>query len=148
MYNSKHPCTWDESLPYVQDSYNQALHNSTNHNPFHVGLGFQPLCPIDIAMSFVATQADSTHVQSEVAKANNFIECIQHIHQQFHDIFDRTNAKYKQRYDHPPFLGMHPMFNVDRLQPYFPPFLDTSDIEEQLTPTKLNPECMEQATTD
>jgi hypothetical protein len=22
MYNSKHPHTWDESLPYVQHSYN------------------------------------------------------------------------------------------------------------------------------
>ena len=34
MYNSKHPCTWDESLPYVQHSYNWALHSSTDHNPF------------------------------------------------------------------------------------------------------------------
>ena len=40
------------------------------------------------------------------------------------------------------------MFNVDRLQPYFPPLLDTSDMAEQLTPIELNPECMEQATTD
>jgi hypothetical protein len=56
MYNSKHPCTWDESLPYVQHSYNRALHSSTSHSPFQVGLGFQPLCPIDIAMPFVATQ--------------------------------------------------------------------------------------------
>ena len=40
------------------------------------------------------------------------------------------------------------MFNVDRLQPYFPPLLDTSDMAEQLTPTELNPDCMEQATTD
>ena len=48
----------------------------------------------------------------------------------------------------PPFLGLHPVFNVDRLRPYFPPLLDTSDIVEQLTPTKLNPDCMEQATTD
>ena len=47
----------------------------------------------------------------------------------------------------PSFLGLHPMFNVDRLQPYFPPLLDTSDIAEQLTPTELNPNCMEQATT-
>ena len=47
-----------------------------------------------------------------------------------------------------PFLGLHPVFNVDRLRPYFPPLLDTSDIAEQLTPTKLNPDCMEQATTD
>jgi hypothetical protein len=81
MYNSKHPRTWDESLPYVQHSYNRALHSSTSHNPFQVGLGFQPLCPIDIAMPFVATQEDSTHVQSEADKANNFIEHIQHIRQ-------------------------------------------------------------------
>eukprot|EP00253_Pinus_taeda_P001605 PITA_01605 len=48
----------------------------------------------------------------------------------------------------PPFLGLHLVFNVDRLQPYFPPLLDTSDIAEQLTPIDLNPECMEQAATD
>jgi hypothetical protein len=34
MYNSKHPRAWDESLPYVQHNYNQALHSSTSHNPF------------------------------------------------------------------------------------------------------------------
>jgi hypothetical protein len=34
MYNSNHPCTWDESLPYVQHIYNRSLHNSNDHNPF------------------------------------------------------------------------------------------------------------------
>jgi hypothetical protein len=68
MYNSKHPCTWDESLPYVQHNYNRALHSSTGHNPFQVGLGFQPLCPIDVAIPFAATQVDSAHVQSEADK--------------------------------------------------------------------------------
>ena len=48
----------------------------------------------------------------------------------------------------PPFLGLHPVFNVDRLRPYFPPLLDTSDVAEQLTPTELNPDYMEQATID
>ena len=48
----------------------------------------------------------------------------------------------------PPFLGLHLVFNVDRLHPYFPPLLDTSDIAEQLTPTELNTEYMEHATTD
>ena len=43
---------------------------------------------------------------------------------------------------------MHLVFNVDPLHPYFPPLLDTSNIAEQLTPTELNPDCMEQATTD
>ena len=76
MYNSKNPCTWDESLPYVQHSYNRALHSSTNHSPFQVGLGFQPLCPIDVAMPFATTQANSAHIQFEFSKENKFIECI------------------------------------------------------------------------
>ena len=74
MYNSNHPHTWDESLPYAQHSDNRALHCSTDHNPFQVGLGFQPLCPIDVAMPFVATQAHLAHVQSDVEKTNRFIE--------------------------------------------------------------------------
>ena len=48
----------------------------------------------------------------------------------------------------PPFLGLHPVFNVGRLHPYFPPLLDTSDIVEQLTPTELKPDNMEQAKID
>ena len=48
----------------------------------------------------------------------------------------------------PPFLGLHPVFNVDLLRPYFPPVLDTSEVAEQLTPTELNLECLEQATMD
>jgi hypothetical protein len=48
----------------------------------------------------------------------------------------------------PPFLGLHPVFNVDLLRPYFPPLLDTSEIAEQLTPTELNPDCIQQASSD
>ena len=48
----------------------------------------------------------------------------------------------------PPFLGLHPVFNVDHLHPYFSPLLYTSDITEELTPKELNPESMEHATTD
>jgi hypothetical protein len=49
----------------------------------------------------------------------------------------------------PPFLGLHPMFNVDLLQPYFPPLLDTSrDHRTTDTNIDLNPDCMEQASTD
>jgi hypothetical protein len=44
-----------------------------------------------------------------------------------------------------PFLGLHPVFNVNLLQPYFPPLLDTSEITKQLTPTELNFDCMEKS---
>jgi hypothetical protein len=43
----------------------------------------------------------------------------------------------------PPFLGLHPVFNVDLLRPYFPPLLDTSEVAEQLTPTELNLDCIQ-----
>jgi hypothetical protein len=99
MYNSKHPRTWDESLPYVQHSYNQALHSSTDHNPFQAGLGFQPLGPIDVVLPLVITSTDSSFVPTEVDKANRFIEWIQHICQQVQDILHKSNDKYKQCHD-------------------------------------------------
>jgi hypothetical protein len=200
MYNSKHPRTWDESLPYVQHSYNRALHSSTDHSPFQVGLGFQPLGPINVALPLATTPTNSSHVQTESEKATKFIEQIQHIHQHVHEILQKSNAKYTQRHDQhrvphqfqvgdkvwlelqkdhltgphwklcplrygpytttkamgsndfelntPPLLGLHPVFNVDLLQPYFPSLLDTSEIIEQLTPTKLNHDCMEQVPTN
>jgi hypothetical protein len=200
MYNYKHPCTWDESLPYVQHGYNRALHSSTGHSPFQVGLGFQPLGPIDVALPLATAQTNSSPDQFAINKATRFIELIQHICQHVQEIFHKSNAKYKQCHDQhrvphqfqfgdkvwlhlqkecltephrklrplcygcytmtkfvgsnafelntPPFLGLHLVFNVDLLRPYFPALLDTSKIIEQLTPTELNPYCMEQASTN
>jgi hypothetical protein len=48
----------------------------------------------------------------------------------------------------PPFLGLHIVFNVDLLRPYFPPLLNTSDVAEHMTPTKLNPNCIQNASND
>jgi hypothetical protein len=81
MYNSKNPCTWNKSLPYVQHSYNRALHSSTGHSPFQVGMVFQPLGPIDVALPLVTTKTDSSDDQSAINKAIRFIEWIQHIPQ-------------------------------------------------------------------
>jgi hypothetical protein len=194
MYNSKHPCTWDESIPYVQHSYNRALHILTSHNPFQVGLGFQPLGPMDVALPLENTLADSSPAPPEAEKATRFIEQIHHIRQQVQDILQKSNAKYKKLHDQhrvphkfqvgdkvwlhlqkehltgphrklhllhygpynitkylgdndfdlniTPFLGLHPVFNVALLRLYFPPLLDTSEIEKQLTPIEINLECM------
>ena len=76
MYNSKHPCTWDDSLPYVQHSYNRAIHSSTGHSLFQVGLGFQPLGPIDVALPLATTRAESSHANIEDNKSTKFIENI------------------------------------------------------------------------
>jgi hypothetical protein len=200
MYNSKHPRTWDESLPYVQHSYNRALHRSTDHSPFQVGLGFQPLGTIDVALPLAVTSTESSPDPTKANKETHLIERIQHIFQQVQDILQKSNGKYKQCHDQhrvphkfqvgnkvwlhlqkerligphrklhplhygtynitkvvgdnsfslniPPFLGLHPVFNVDLLQPYFPPLLDTSDVAEQMTPIDLNLDCMQHASSD
>jgi hypothetical protein len=99
MYNSKNHHTWDESLPYVQHSYNRSLHSSTDYNPFQVGLGFQPLGPMDVSLPLTTTSAESSLDPPEAIKDTRFIERIQHIHQQVHNILQKSNAKYKQRHD-------------------------------------------------
>jgi hypothetical protein len=40
----------------------------------------------------------------------------------------------------PPFLGLHPVFNMDLLRPYFRLLLDTSEVEEQLNPDYIQHE--------
>jgi hypothetical protein len=99
MYNYKNPHTWDESLPYVQNIYNKAIHSSNGQSPFQVGLGFQPLGPMDVALLLAATHEDSLHAPNEAGKATRFIERIQHICQHVHDILHKYNAKYKQLHD-------------------------------------------------
>jgi hypothetical protein len=86
MYNSKNPCTRDESLTYVQHNYNRVLHRSTGHSPFQVGMGFQPLGPIDVALPLATTQTKYFHVHYEADKDTKFIERIQHIRQHVHEI--------------------------------------------------------------
>eukprot|EP00253_Pinus_taeda_P015192 PITA_15192 len=133
MYNSKHPRTWDESLPHVQYSYNRALHSLIGHNPFQVPHKFQ------------VGNKPWLHLRKErLTGAYRKLRPLRYgpytIAKDVGDNAFELNI--------PPFLGLHPVFNVDYLQPYLPPLLDTSDIAEHITPTKLNPNCMEQATTD
>jgi hypothetical protein len=99
MYNSKHPGTWDENLPYVQTSYNRALHSSIVYNPFQVGLGFQQLGPMDVALPMATTSTESSPTPLEADKATQLIERIHHIHQQVQYILQKSNAKYKQCHD-------------------------------------------------
>jgi hypothetical protein len=80
-YESKNPHTWDEILPYVHHSYNR-LHSSIEHSPFQVGLAFQPLGPIDVALPLVVTSSESSPAPNEAEKSTQFIEKIQDIYQQ------------------------------------------------------------------
>lgn len=190
MYHSKHPRTWDESLPYVQHSYNRALHSTTGHSPFEVSLGYQPLAPMDVAIPSLQSSSP-LNGDKEVDKAEKFIDNIRHLQQQVYEILEQSNQKYKERHDKhrtphqfqvgdkvwlhfqkerlhgpnrklrplrygpytivkqvgenafelnlPSFLGLHPVFNVELLRPYFPPLLDISQATEYIQAAELNP---------
>ena len=64
-----------------------------------MGLGFQPLGPIDFALPLAVTSIDSSPAPTEDDKATRFIEGIQHILQQVQDILQNSNDKYTQHHD-------------------------------------------------
>jgi len=39
---------WEECLPHVEFAYNRSVHSATNHSPFEVVYGFNPLTPLDL----------------------------------------------------------------------------------------------------
>ena len=97
MYHSKHPHTWDESLPYVQHSYNRALHTTIGHSPFEVYLGYQPLTPIYVALPIMQFSSP-LDIEEDADKEKIFIEKIRKL-QQVHDTLEKSNKKYKDRHD-------------------------------------------------
>jgi hypothetical protein len=51
-----------------------------------VGLGFQPLGPIDVALLLAVTSTDSSPTPTKADKSTRFIETIHQIFQQVQDI--------------------------------------------------------------
>jgi hypothetical protein len=39
---------WEECLPHVEFAYNRVVHSTTNHSPFEIVYGFNPLTPLDL----------------------------------------------------------------------------------------------------
>ena len=48
----------------------------------------------------------------------------------------------------PSFLGIHPVFDLELLKPYFHPLLDIVDVAEEISHTKLNLEAINSLQSD
>jgi hypothetical protein len=48
----------------------------------------------------------------------------------------------------PPFLRLHPVFDVELLRPYFPPLPNTLDMAKHLAPIEINLEFIEHVIVD
>jgi hypothetical protein len=68
---------WDEQLVYIQHSYNQVLHSSTNKSLFETCFGHLPPPPFDI---MYAWKKEEEKLHWEVRMTNICVERIQQIH--------------------------------------------------------------------
>ena len=71
MYNDKYHKTWDESLPYIQHSYNQAHQFNLKEYVWSLLCKFKPLAPIDL-VSRPSILINTYHEQLEVNNALKF----------------------------------------------------------------------------
>ncbi|CAL2259851.1 unnamed protein product [Prunus armeniaca] len=97
-YNSKHPKTWDESLPYLQFAFNRAIHGSTLKSPFEVCLGYLPQSPFDLAFT-MSDQPLCGKEEEEHIRAHKFLERVRKIHTEVEAQLKRSQQRYKARHD-------------------------------------------------
>ncbi|KAF5184174.1 Transposon ty3-i gag-pol polyprotein [Thalictrum thalictroides] len=97
-FHSKHPKTWDESLPYLQFAFSRAIHSSTPKSPFEVCLGYLPQSPFDMAFS-LGDKEQTGKEEEEQGKAHRFLERISKIHGEVETQLKKSQAKYKTRHD-------------------------------------------------
>jgi hypothetical protein len=94
-YCGKHPKLWDEHLPYVQHSYNRAVHSSTHRSPFETCFGYLPKDPFYMVFG----REDDSSGRDDRDKAQQFIQRIQLIHQAVQEQLEKSQARYKARHD-------------------------------------------------
>jgi len=92
-YCGKNRKLWDEHLPYVQHSYNRAVHSSMQHSPFETCFGYLPRDPFDMVFG----REDGSSGRNDKDKAQQFIQRIQLIHQVVQEQLEKSQARYKAR---------------------------------------------------
>ncbi|KAL5721185.1 hypothetical protein ACHQM5_013777 [Ranunculus cassubicifolius] len=91
-YSSRHPKTWDESLPYLQFAFNKAIHSSSGKSPFDTCYGFLPPSSFDLVFSSDASVQGKEG--DERAKAQRFLEKTATIHDAVEAQLKKSQAKY------------------------------------------------------
>ncbi|KAI5313567.1 hypothetical protein L3X38_042743 [Prunus dulcis] len=154
-YNSKHPRTWDASLPYLQFAFNRAIHSSTLKSPFKVCLGYLRSSLFDMAFSVADKQNGEEN--DDRLKAQRLLELISKIHKEVDEQLHKTQQRYKARHDRhrlqhdfkilekieenafrlelPPYMQIYSVINAEYLKPFEPSLLDDDeDVKDSRLP--------------
>ena len=81
---------WEACLPHIEFAYNRAVHSSTNHSPFEVVYGFNPLSPLDLLP--VPNISVFKHTEGQ-AKA----EFVRKLHEKVKDQITKKNESYAKQ---------------------------------------------------
>ncbi|GJP48692.1 hypothetical protein CLOM_g7975, partial [Closterium sp. NIES-68] len=71
---------WEDALPMLECSYNNASSATTNHSPFYLNYGMDPIVPI------------STNVESQVPRSQQFVEELQTARDKAVELIHKANA--------------------------------------------------------
>ena len=92
---SRHQQDWDEYIPYLLFAYNTSVHPATNHTPFYITYGRDPILPIDIALRTNSQRPRYNINQYAVMLATRLTEAANLVYSNVRKI----QAKTKQRWD-------------------------------------------------
>ncbi|KAL4318322.1 hypothetical protein GQ457_18G007920 [Hibiscus cannabinus] len=81
--------SWEECLPHVDFAYNRSLHSATQHSPFEVVYGFNPLTPMDL-LPLPLDQALNKD-------GKNKAEYVKKLHQQVRENIEKRTMQYEQQ---------------------------------------------------
>ncbi|GJP45038.1 hypothetical protein CLOM_g4438 [Closterium sp. NIES-68] len=78
---------WEDVLPMLEFSYNNAPSSTTNHSPFYLNYGMDPTVPI------------STNVESQVPRSQQFVEELQTARDNAVELIRKANATARRYAD-------------------------------------------------
>ncbi|KAI5334257.1 hypothetical protein L3X38_024390 [Prunus dulcis] len=130
-YNSKHPKTWDESLPYLQFAFNRAIQGSTlkspfeqrykaRHNKHHVPCNFK--------------EGDLVWLHLEKERLIGEGKKLKSIHYGRFKILKQIGDNAFQL-ELPPYMPMYSVINAENLKLFEPSLLDDDLDEDTFLPS-------------
>ncbi|GJP54740.1 hypothetical protein CLOM_g13788 [Closterium sp. NIES-68] len=78
---------WEDVLPMLEFSYNNAPSSTTNHSPFYLNYGMDPTVPV------------STNVESQVPRSQQFVEKLQTARDKAVELIRKANATSRRYAD-------------------------------------------------
>ena len=80
---------WEDCLPFVEFAYNRSVHSTTDHSPFEIVYGFNPLTPLDLLPIPISEKTNLDGARKA--------ETVKKLHERIHEQIEKRNKDYAYR---------------------------------------------------